>query len=171
MELPLQAANDTFTVDEFPDAKDIDIRRAAMDLLARREHSQKELHEKLSRRFSDASNEQILAQVDRLTNEGLQSDERLAEAFTRARARRGQGPVRIRMELKGKGIDGALIDSTLLSFTMDNECVDWSVLAAEVAERKYPDLQKAGEDPRLRGRVTRFLQQRGFTFEHFNHLF
>lgn len=171
MELPLEAANDTFTRDEFPETKDIDIRRAAMNLLARREHSGKELHEKLSRRFPDAGNEQILIQVDRLTNEGLQSDERLAEAFTRARVRRGQGPVRIRMELKGKGIDRALIDSTLLSFTLNGESVDWSALAAEVAERKYPELHQASEDPRLRGKITRFLQQRGFTLEHFNHLF
>ncbi len=148
-----------------------DVRRAAMDSLARREHTRQELFDKLSRKFADAPDGLIDTQLDRLAAEGLQSDQRMAEAFTRSRVRRGQGPVRIRMELKQKGVDQSLIDVTLDHATLDEAPLDWSLLASEVAHRKYADLERASSDPRFRGKVSRFLQQRGFTFEQFNHLF
>ncbi|MCB1644681.1 MAG: regulatory protein RecX [Pseudomonadales bacterium] len=81
------------------EVKPSDIRRAAMDLLARREHSRLELHEKLSRRFAGCQ-ELIQSETEKLTAEGLQSDARLAEAYVRARSNRGQGPRKIRMELR-----------------------------------------------------------------------
>ena len=51
-----------------------------MDLLARREHAAGELRRKLNARFRDA-NELVDNEIQRLTEEGLQSDVRLAEAF------------------------------------------------------------------------------------------
>jgi len=81
------------------DLKPLDVRRAAMDLLARREHSRYEIAVKLARRFGD--NPKLFEQeVVKLTDEGLQSDRRLAEAFIRARTNRGRGPVKIKMELR-----------------------------------------------------------------------
>ncbi len=79
-----------------------DVRRAAMDLLARREHTRKELARKLSKKFR-AVPEIVEEELDKLKAEGLQSDARLAEVFIRSRVSRGQGPVKIKMELRARG--------------------------------------------------------------------
>ena len=62
-----------------------DVRRAAMDLLARREHSVEELRQKLARRFGrDQELDQVIVeQLDRLVDEGLLSDSRFAAAMLR----------------------------------------------------------------------------------------
>lgn len=147
-----------------------------MDLLARREHSRQELYQKLLRRFSGQS-DQIEIEIDRLTAEGLQSDERLAEAFIRARSSKGQGPVKIRSELRQKGVDDDAI-----SLAMDASEIDWFEIAREVADRKFrlsePAAPSADETEtgfgtamREKARVSRFLQQRGFSFDHISNLF
>ena len=59
-------------------------RYSAMNLLARREHSYVELERKLKQRgFADSVIEQAL---QRLQEQGLQSDQRFVESFIRARA-------------------------------------------------------------------------------------
>ena len=129
-----------------------------MDLLARREHSRLELHEKLSRRFAGCQ-ELIQSETEKLTAEGLQSDARLAEAYVRARSNRGQGPRKIRMELRQKGISDDLILSAF------NECeTDWFELAAMASLKKFG--AEPATDMKERARRGRFLQQRGFDFEH-----
>jgi len=131
-----------------------------MDLLARREHSRLELQTKLGKRF-DVDPHDIIAQVERLEAEGLQSDRRLAEAYIRARSNRGHGPVKIRVELRVKGVD-----DELSAAAFDGCGIDWSALAAEVAVRRF------GEDPIIdlkeKARRGRFLLQRGFSFDHIN---
>ena len=67
------------------------LRRAAMDFLARREHSLYELKTKLIRKFPDLSPKLVLAVLSRLTIEGLQSDERYTESRIRYRLERGFG--------------------------------------------------------------------------------
>lgn len=138
------------------------IRRAAMDYLARREHARDELFHKLRSRF-DVAPEIIEQELDKLRQEGLQSDARLAEALVRSRVNRGQGPVKIRAELRGKGVDDAIIASAL------DECdVDWSELVGEVARKRFGEHGPA--NPRERAKRIRFLQQRGFSFDHINTL-
>src|SRR5262245_39108091 len=90
-------------------------RTAAMDLLARREHSPSalafvalrtpslsELRDKLAaREFDSAEIEDALAALSR---EGLADDGRFVEAFVASRIRKGQGPIRIRAELLQRGV-------------------------------------------------------------------
>ncbi|HEX5842944.1 MAG TPA: regulatory protein RecX, partial [Pseudomonas sp.] len=78
------------------------VRRAAMDLLARREHGRVELTRKLRNR--GAADELIEAALDRLAEEGLLSEARYMEAFVGYRARAGYGPLRIREELTQRGL-------------------------------------------------------------------
>jgi regulatory protein len=157
------------------EVKRSDVRRAAMDLLARREHSHHEILLKLTRRFGDHP-ELFEQEIGKLTNEGLQSDRRLAEAFIRARTNRGQGPVKIRMELHVKQVDDEIISTAF------EECgVDWSELARSVAGKKFGDeLGKATDtktldmktlDMKTRARISRFMQQRGFSYEHISGLY
>ncbi|MDG1206617.1 MAG: regulatory protein RecX [Pseudomonadales bacterium] len=150
--------------------KSSDIRLGAMDLLARREHALVELVRKLEKRFNkpwlelpnaDVSlTEMIQVEVERLRAQGLQSDARLTEAFIRARSNRGQGPVKIRMELRGKGVSDELIQSGF-----DTCEVDWFDLVAVVALKKFGDTPL---DAKGLAKRSRFLQQRGFSFDHIN---
>lgn len=135
----------------------VDVRRAAMDLLARREHSRQELQRKLARRFAvDA--EVIFSVINQLTQEGLQSDQRLAEAFLRYRSNRGQGPLKIKAEMREKCIESDLIEQIF-----DEANIDWFDLALRVLEKRYGD--GSAVDASERAKRTRFLQQRGFSFD------
>lgn len=62
------------------------VRRAAMDLLARREHGRAELSRKLRQR--GASAELIDPALDRLAEEGLLDESRYLESFIASRADR-----------------------------------------------------------------------------------
>ncbi len=138
-----------------------DIRIAAMDLLARREHARRELKQKLQKRFPD--NELIEAQLDRLADENLQSDSRYAESFLRQRINRGHGPQRIRQEMRQRGISDAEISAALAS-----EAPDWCALAETAYRRKFGSLPP--EDIRDKAKRSRFMQYRGFALDHYTHL-
>lgn len=142
-----------------------DIRRAAMDMLARREHARLELKQKLSRKFSDQA-QTIEEEILKLTREGLQSDARLAEAFIRARTNKGQGPMKIRVELRNKGVSD---DDMAFAFEMCS--TDWFSLAQEVAEKKFGPGFERQQDMKEKSRVARFLSQRGFSYDHISSLY
>ena len=127
-----------------------------MDLLARREHSAKELRVKLLAR--DFEHDEVDAVIERLIDDALLSDERFAQAFVASRVRKGQGPVRIRGELEQRGVAGELIEASL-----GRAGVEWCDVARDVHDRKYGGARPT--DYRERARRSRFLQYRGFTGE------
>jgi len=134
-----------------------EVRRVAMDLLARREHAHQELAAKLRSRGMPA--DLVESVLDDLTREDLLSDARFAEAFIASRVGRGQGPVRIRMELEQKGIAAEAIESAL-----DHAAPDWMELAAAARRKRFGRAPPG--DFRERARQARFLQYRGFAPEH-----
>ncbi len=138
-----------------------DIRFAAMDLLARREHSRRELQQKLLKRFK--APELVEEQLDRLAAENLQSDSRYAGSFLRQRLGRGHGPMRIRQERRQKGISDAEIE-----LAMAEESPDWYALCEETYRRKFGALPPA--DIREKAKRSRFMQYRGFALDHYQHL-
>ena len=129
-----------------------------MNLLARREHSRTELRQKLGRRFTDTR--VIDQEIDRLAEENLQSDARFAETFVRHRFCRGQGPLRIRQEMRQRGIADDDIQ-----IAMAAEDYDWSASAAGVMERKFGSGPAA--DIHEKARRNRFMQYSGFALEHY----
>ncbi len=133
-----------------------DIRRAAIDLLARREHSRQELCSKLNRRFPDS--DAIAEQLDALAVAGLQSDRRFCEVFVRSKWQQGQGPQRIRRELEQRGIGGALQRELLWEAG-----IDWHASLQELYQRKFEG--RAAHDQKERARRMRFLHYRGFGFD------
>ncbi len=135
-----------------------DIRLAAMNLLARREHSLRELRTKLKRRFAD--DEKIDEQLSRLIEERLQSDVRFAQSYARQRISRGYGPVRLREELRERGVSEADVAAA-----MDEMEIDWCAVATDVMHRKFGTL--AAIDLKEKARRHRFMQHRGFTAEHY----
>ena len=137
-----------------------EIRLAAMNLLARREHSVWELRRKLRTRFPD---EALLdGQLSRLAEQNLQSDMRFAESYIRQRIYRGYGPVRLREELRERGIS-----RTDIAQLMDELAIDWRAHALQVMQHKFGGLPP--RDLKEEARRARFMQHRGFTAEHFKH--
>ena len=125
---------------------------AAVALLARREHSVAELKRKLGRRHPEAMVEAVVA---RLAAKNLVSDSRFVTNFVHYHARRGQGPLRIRADLRQQGITDEAITQALADSGMD-----WSQVAGDVRQRKFG----VGRGPSLaeRAKQARFLQYRGF---------
>ncbi len=138
-----------------------DVRLAAMNLLARREHSVRELRNKLKRRFTDDA--MIDEQIARLTGQNLQSNLRFAESYARQRIGRGYGPVRVREELRERGASGLDVAAA-----MEELQVDWFAVASEVALKKFGAL--APSDINEKARRVRFMRYRGFTTEHYQKL-
>ena len=141
--------------------KPMDVRVAAMNLLARREHTRRELKQKLGKRFVDG--DLIDEQLDRLADENLQCDARYAESFVRQRFNRGHGPLRIRQEMGRKGIPDEEVE-----LAMAAEDYDWCASAKDVLKRKFGAV--AAEDIKEKARRSRFMQYRGFSPEHFRHI-
>ena len=135
-----------------------DVRRAAMDLLARREHSYAELFYKLKKRFPP---ERIEKALQKLVDEGLQSDERFTEAWVYSRSNKGYGPARIRNELIQKGVSQSLFSNYL--FDDDDQ---WFSEASRLKIKKVGEQKKLS--PKDRIKVYRFLAQRGFLSSHIN---
>lgn len=132
------------------------VRRAAMDLLARREHGRVELTRKLRKR--GAPQELIEAALQRLSEEGLLSEARYLESFVAYRARAGYGPQRIREELGQRGLERSDIDQALRE-----SAIDWFESLRETWQRKF-----AGQlpmDARERAKQGRFLAYRGYSLD------
>lgn len=143
-------------VEEPQNKPEISIRRAAMDLLARREHSFHELVQKLTIRFPEDG---VIAVLEKLREENLQSDQRFLEAYIRYRASRGFGPLRIEAELYPKGIDSSEVKQALYSGDHD-----WEELCRQAKEKRFPNLDN--KELKEWTRCQRFLQGRGFGFDH-----
>lgn len=140
----------------------ISIRESAMNYLARREHSRRELEQKLTRK--EYSADEISDALDRLVDDGLLSDARFAEAYVNARRQRGSGPIKIQMELKLRGVNDAIIIQYL-----DQQDPCWDELAHEVRCKRFTEALP--DEYQQRMRQARFLQQRGFTHEQINAAF
>jgi len=130
--------------------------RSAVELLARREHSRRELTRKLGTRgFAD---DIIAGVLDDLERSGALADERFTDTFVRSRVSKGQGPQRIRAELAQRGIGSAAADEVLRGGE-----VDWlETIRAARRKRFGPELPR---DYAERAKQARFLQYRGFDRE------
>jgi regulatory protein len=134
----------------------------ALNLLARREHSRQELATKLSQREHEA--EAIEQALDRLIENGLQSDARFAENYLRYRSSKGMGPQRIAMELKERGVN----DETI-RHAMQESTTDWFELAQQVRCRRFGEEVPA--DFKDKAKQQRFMQYRGFTHDQITYSF
>ncbi len=133
-----------------------DVRDCALNLLARREHSSVELKRKLiARGYLGSEVDTLLVSLAR---DGLQSDERFAEAYVRHRAEMGFGPRRISAELGQRGVPHLLIQQYL-----SPDEAFWGEVLSSLWQRKYHNERPM--DERTYGKQLRFLMQRGFELE------
>jgi regulatory protein len=138
------------------------IRNKAMDLLARREHSEQELRQKLKTREYDA--DAIDETLQALKEGRLQSDERFTESYVNHRFNAGVGPLKIRYELRQKGVSDRLADEFLEPLSDQ-----WDELMTRQRIRKYG--ASIPNDYAERMKQARFLQNRGFSPESVMRLF
>jgi len=122
----------------------------ALALLARREHSRRELVTKLTQRgYGREEAEQAVAALE---GERAQSDSRHADALIRHRIAAGYGPRYLESELKAHGIAPAGLQAQL-------DAPDWLEIARALVSRRYGP---GPMDQATRNRAAQYLQRRGF---------
>jgi len=128
-------------------------RVTALDALARRDHASEDLRRKLLEKGYDVA--VVAPLLDALRAEKLLDDRRYTENFVAYHAARGQGPLRVRAELRRHGLEGTPVEECLDAFP------DWMV------HLRRTQLKKFGAKPPTnyadRQRQARFLGYRGFT--------
>ena len=134
----------------------------AVNLLARREHSQEELRKKLCKAKFEI--DEIDVVIQKLAQIDLQSDLRFAENYLHYRSQRGFGSQKIKFELNERGVDKQTINAVF-----EQEDIDWFFLAVLARNKRFG--QKAPDDLKDRAKQQRFLQYRGFTHEQINESF
>ena len=133
-----------------------EVRRAALNLLARREHSLLEMHHKLSHRGYAPT--LIAAALEGLVADDLLNEHRYAELYAHSRVDKGYGPLRIDRELRERGISGEIIAVIL------NDLKDyWMAKLVELRRKRFGAvIPKSTTDL---AQQIRFLRYRGFTSE------
>lgn len=130
-------------------------------LLARREHSRRELLDKLALRGFER--DEVAAVIDDLSRQNRQNDARYAECYIRDRISKGYGPLRIAYELQQRGIAGADLEAQA------EEQGGWLNLALDVYAGKYDE--ETCLPPNEWAKRSRFLLQRGFSGETIKRVF
>lgn len=126
-----------------------------MNYLARREHSESELTQKLRQKklFTDVD---IQRALDTLAREGLLSNTRFIENYIHFRREKGYGPIRIRAELLQRGLQEEFIEDHLK--ITDNA---WSNTVHKLWQKRFKGIFP--HDLKTRAQQMRFLYYRGFT--------
>lgn len=127
----------------------------AVAMLARREHSQAELLKKLL--LKEVPEDEAKAAIQRLADEGLQSDQRFLESRLRIKLSAAHGPNRAQFELSKHGLDEEAV-----SQAMEGADEKWQEAAYDLIERKY------GRSPlprELQTKAFNLLIRRGFTYD------
>ena len=131
------------------------LRSRALAMLARREHSQFELRQKLAELGGESS--VIDTILHEFSKQNWQNDRRFTEVFIRYSARKGQGALNIRQELKQRGItDKEMVEELLAEH-------DWFDLAQQTRSKKFGE--ELPTERKEQARQLRFLQYRGFSSE------
>ena len=133
----------------------------ALDIISRREHSKKEVRDKLLKKFDDLS--VIEDVIEKLIKNSLLNDSRYAEMYTRARKRKGFGPKRIGYELNSRGVS-----ETLSSIAIEEEGC-WLEAAENAFNKKFKDGISLDFKTKLKQKS--FLQNRGFSFKEIDSIF
>ncbi len=137
------------------------IEQICLRLLARREHSRRELLDKLALRgFNRDEAEPVISEM---AEQNWQNDQRYADSYVRQRIASGYGPLRIGYELQQRGIVDVDLDAKA------DEQGGWPDLLLNVYCNKYDAEKSLSQNEWLKR--SRFLQQRGFSGEIIKKLF
>lgn len=130
-----------------------ELKKIAIDLLSRRDHSRQELAQKLKQKGGlDDDIQQVL---DWCSAENYQSESRYAVLLVRSKINKGYGPLYLSQAAREQGITKELLTQTIESLE-----VDWFALALAQYQKKYGG--KPVEDFQDKQKRMGYLQRRGF---------
>ncbi|MFP4153772.1 MAG: regulatory protein RecX [Alkalispirochaeta sp.] len=150
-------------------SEDLFVKPVALEILARRDHSDRELRTKLRRRgFSVSVIDSVLRELSSL---GYQSDQRFAESWVRSAMRRGDRSRNFLIAgLQTKGVSRDLAEQTIYRYAAEHPgCFDTALLEAlrQTVRRVAPDAVWEEDTVHLsfdaRKSVTSRLIRRGFS--------
>jgi len=133
----------------------------ALDIISRREHSQKELSNKLIKKFDIP--ELVDSVIHGLLEKNLLNDYRYSESYVVARKRKGFGPKKIGYELVSRGVN-----ENIVSEVIDAEG-GWNEAALKAFNKKFK--AGIGKDFKEQNKQKVFLQNRGFSFQEIDSVF
>ena len=133
----------------------------ALDIISRREHSQKELTDKLVKKYDVP--ELISSVIHNLIEKNLLNDFRFSQAYVVSRKRKGFGPKKIGYELVSRGIN-----ENTASEVIDAEG-GWNEAALKAFNKKFK--AGIGVDFKEQNKQKVFLQNRGFSFQEIDSVF
>ena len=138
-----------------------DIKNSISRYLSMREHSRKELIDKLSKKYFEM--DLILQCIDEFSTKNLQSDDRYTESFVRSKYNNHKGPNFSSASLKSKGVSESIIDNVLSSYNEE----DWQLIAIAALEKKtiYRNIEPA----KSKIKQKMFLSGRGFSYKTIEH--
>ena len=130
-----------------------ELKKIAIDLLSRRDHSRQELAQKLKQKGGlDDDIQQVL---DWCSAENYQSESRYAVLLVRSKINKGYGPLYLSQAAREQGITKELLTQTIESLE-----VDWFALALAQYQKKYGGTPV--EDFQDKQKRMGYLQRRGF---------
>jgi len=139
-----------------------DMRRATLDWLARRDYSRVEITRKLRRKFGKEVGDKVDADITEvlswLEEHRFLDESRYIGVLIRSALERGHGLLRLRQDMKQRGLASPLVDQALAELE-----VDWFEQARSLRERRFG--LKPVVDQKEKARQLRYLQYRGFTAE------
>jgi regulatory protein len=124
-----------------------------LDALARRDLPSADLRRKLLEKGYDSG--VVAPLIEALRAENLVNDERYVDNFVAYHAARGQGPVRVRLGLRQKGLEGELVEERLVAYP------DWMLHLRDAQRKKFGAAPPSNYSEKHR--QARFLSYRGFT--------
>lgn len=129
-------------------------------LLSRRDYSEYELRQKLHHKGYDKKEAE--SAIEQAQSYQWQSDVRFCQSVIRQRVRQGYGWLRIRQELKQKGIHESLFLPVLEELD-----INWFDVAEGIFMKKRPSVW----DLKSKQKMWRYMLSRGFESEQFRDLF
>lgn len=129
-------------------------RASAMRSLARKENSSAELAKRLTQQGFSA--EVVVSVIDYCIAHHWLDDDRYGAMMVRAGANKGHGPLRIRFDLRKKGLSDSQI-----SHALDQSEFDWFAQAMQLLARRVDASQL--QEFKMRMKWLKFLLSRGFS--------
>lgn len=131
---------------------------SAMFSLDMRDHSEREIRQKLSRKYDENS---VDTAVEKLLDLGLVNDRRYAELLTRELfERKRYGKNRVRSELYRKGIASEIVNEVLEEYENENEPDNVQTIV-DIIEKKYYNKLI---DEKSRQKVVAAIVRLGYSF-------
>ena len=141
----------------YTDEERIKAKRRAMYILAQRDHSKKELYDKLIKNYPDDLCRLV---VDLMCEHGLIDEEKYSEKLYRAYINKGWGKSKIRFELRRKGLPDSLISQQEEEYDAE----DFIDEIIHLVDKKYSSKLDFSDYKSVQ-RVTAALARRGFGYE------